>query len=183
MTGRRSLVTAEETARNKVFAVDASTGAPRTVVVDHYNSGVSTSAGKRLVFAQDSLTSPVEIYSCRQDGTDLRRLTHVNDERVAAAAMSTPEEFWFTGANNDKVHGWILPPVGRAAGRKYPVAFLIHGGPQGSWEDHFHYRWNPQAYAGAGYVTVAIDFHGSTGYGQAFTDAIRDNWGAGPSRT
>jgi len=178
--GKTIFVTAGETARNKVFAIDAKTGAPTVVVVDHYNSAVSTVAGGRLVFAQDSLTSPVEIYSCRQDGTDLKRLTHVNDERVAAATMSTPEEFWFVGANKDKVHGWILPPVGKAPGRKYPVAFLIHGGPQGSWEDHFHYRWNPQAYAGAGYVTVAIDFHGSTGYGQAFTDAIRDNWGGWP---
>ena len=104
----------------------------------------------------------------------------VNDARVATAQMSQPEEFWFKGARDEKVHGWILKPVGFQPGRKYPVAFLIHGGPQGSWEDHFHYRWNPQAYAGAGYVTVSIDFHGSTGYGQSFTDAISGDWGGKP---
>ena len=94
--------------------------------------------------------------------------------------MSRPEEFWFPGWNNEKGHGWLLKPHGFAAGRRYPVAFLIHGGPQGSWEDHFHYRWNPQAYAGAGYAVITIDFHGSTGYGQAFTDSIRGDWGGKP---
>jgi len=178
--GRTLFVTAGEEGRNKIFAVNAATGAPRVVVGEHYNSSVSVAAGGRLVFTQDSFTSPAEVFVCRQDGSDLRRVTHVNDARVAAAQMSKPEEFWFTGANNDKVHGWILPPVGMAPGRKYPVAFLIHGGPQGSFDDHFHYRWNPQAYAGAGYATVTIDFHGSTGYGQAFTDSIRNNWGGWP---
>jgi hypothetical protein len=70
--------------------------------------------------------------------------------------------------------------VGFEAGRKYPVAFLIHGGPQGSWLNDFHYRWNPQTYAGAGFAVVTIDFHGSTGYGQAFTDAIAEHWGDRP---
>ena len=173
-------VTAGDTARRKIFSVDVATGRVATVVGDHYNTGLALASGGRLVFGQDSLTSPVEIFSCRLDGTDMRRLTRVNDGRVAAARMSQPEEFWFAGAGGAKVHGWILKPVGAQAGRKHPVAFLIHGGPQGSWEDHFHYRWNPQAYAGAGYVTVTIDFHGSTGYGQAFTDAIRNDWGGKP---
>ena len=107
-------------------------------------------------------------------------MTRVNAARLQAAEMSRPEEFWFKGAGDDRVHGWILKPIGFQEGRKYPVAFLVHGGPQGSWEDHFHYRWNPQAYAGAGYVVIAINFHGSTGFGQAFTDAIRKNWGGAP---
>jgi dipeptidyl aminopeptidase/acylaminoacyl peptidase len=96
--------------------------------------------------------------------------------------MGAPEEFWFEGADGDQVHGWLLKPVGFKEGSKYPVAYLIHGGPQGSYTDHFHYRWNPQAYAGAGYVTVAVNFHGSTGYGQAFTDSIRRDWGGKPYR-
>ncbi len=178
--GKTLYVTAEEMARQKIVAVDAANGSVRVVVGDHYNSAVSPAAGGRLVFLQDSLTSPAEVYSCRQDGTDLRRLTGINDERVAAATMSAPEEFWFAGARGEKVHGWILKPVGWQAGRRYPMAFLVHGGPQGAWEDHFHYRWNPQAYAGAGYVTVSINFHGSTGFGQAFTDSIRNDWGGKP---
>ena len=74
----------------------------------------------------------------------------------------------------------MVKPVDFDPAKKYPVAFLIHGGPQGSFGNDFHYRWNPQAYAGAGYATVAVDFHGSTGYGQAFQDAIRDDWGGKP---
>jgi dipeptidyl aminopeptidase/acylaminoacyl peptidase len=160
--------------------VDPSGGKPAVVVGDHYNSALSVAAGGRLVFLQDSLTAPAEIFACNADGGGLSRLTSINDARMAAARVSTPEEFWFKGANNDQVHGWILKPVGFETGRKYPLAFLIHGGPQGSWEDHFHYRWNVQAYTGAGYVAIQIDPHGSTGYGQAFTDAIRRNWGGWP---
>jgi dipeptidyl aminopeptidase/acylaminoacyl peptidase len=77
------------------------------------------------------------------------------------------------------VYGYVIKPSDYKGG-KVPVAFVIHGGPQGSFGDHFHYRWNPQAYAGHGYGTVFIDFHGSTGYGQAFTDAISGDWGGAP---
>jgi dipeptidyl aminopeptidase/acylaminoacyl peptidase len=73
-----------------------------------------------------------------------------------------------------------VKPANFDASRKYPVAFLIHGGPQGSFGNNFHYRWNPQTYTGAGYGVVMIDFHGSTGYGQAFTDAINGHWGDRP---
>ena len=78
------------------------------------------------------------------------------------------------------MYGYLVYPVDFDAAKKYPVAFLIHGGPQGSFGNDFHYRWNPQAYAGAGYAAVMIDFHGSTGYGQAFTDAINGDWGGAP---
>jgi dipeptidyl aminopeptidase/acylaminoacyl peptidase len=158
----------------------------KKIVADHYNDAVavvraiSGPGAGRIVFTQDSLTSPAEVFSARIDGTDSRRLTHVNDDRIAAIRMSRPEVFWLAGAGGVRVHGWILKPVDFKEGRKHPLAFIIHGGPQGSWEDHFHYRWNPQAYAGAGYAVVAIDFHGSTGYGQAFTDAIRGDWGGRP---
>src|SRR6266496_949761 len=86
----------------------------------------------------------------------------------------------FTGAHAATVHGWIVHPVDFDPAKKYPVAFLIHGGPQGSFGNDFHYRWNPQAYAGAGYAAVMVDFTGSTGYGQAFTDRIRNDWGGAP---
>jgi len=76
-----------------------------------------------------------------------------------------------------------LRPVGFETGRRYPIAFLVHGGLQGAWLDQFHYRWNPQIYAAAGDVPVAINFHGSTGYGRTFTDAIRTDWAASRSRT
>ncbi len=183
--GKTLLATVEESARQKVVTIDAAAGKVRVIVGDHYNTGVAMVGGAgaaagRIVFGQDSLTEPVEIWSARADGSDLVRLTHVNDERVKLAQMSKPEEFHFTGALDEKVQAWILKPVGFVAGRKYPVAFIIHGGPQGAITDHFHYRWNLQAFAGAGYAVVAVNFHGSTGFGQAFTDSISRDWGGKP---
>jgi dipeptidyl aminopeptidase/acylaminoacyl peptidase len=100
---------------------------------------------------------------------------------VSQIAWGDYEQFSFPGAKKDTVYGFVVKPAGGvAAGAKVPVAFLIHGGPQGSFGDHFHYRWNPEAFAGHGYGVVMIDFHGSTGYGQAFTDAISGDWGGAP---
>lgn len=181
--GKTLLVTAAESARQKIFAVNAATGQPQELVGEHYNSGVAIAAapaGPRIVFGQDSLLGPVEIWSARTDGSDRQRLTHFNDQRVQLARMAQPGEFFFTGAQGDKVQAWILKPVGFEEGKKYPVAFIIHGGPQGAIEDHFHYRWNPQAFAGAGYAVIAVNFHGSTGFGQAFTDSISGDWGGKP---
>ena len=176
--------TAEESAREKIFAVNVSSGKPTTIVGEHYNTMLSVVPGPpgpgRLIFGQDSLLGPVEIWTCRADGSDLLRLTQINDERVKLAQMSQPEEFHFTGALDEKVQAWILKPVGYTEGKKYPVAFVIHGGPQGAITDHFHYRWNLQAFAGAGYGVVAVNFHGSTGFGQAFTDSISGDWGGKP---
>jgi dipeptidyl aminopeptidase/acylaminoacyl peptidase len=90
------------------------------------------------------------------------------------------EPFTFTGAKGDTVHAWTVKPIDFDAGKKYPLAFLVHGGPQGSFGDGWSYRWNPQTYAAAGYAVVMVDFHGSTGYGQAFTDAINGDWGGAP---
>jgi dipeptidyl aminopeptidase/acylaminoacyl peptidase len=94
--------------------------------------------------------------------------------------MGDFEQFSFTGANQEKVYGYVVKPVGYEKGKEYPIAFLIHGGPQGSFGNHFHYRWNPQTYAGQGFAAVFIDFHGSTGYGQDFTDSISGDWGGNP---
>ena len=90
------------------------------------------------------------------------------------------EQFSFAGANGETVYGYVMKPWNAVPGQKYPVAFLVHGGPQGSFGNGWSYRWNPQVYAGAGYATVFIDFHGSTGYGQEFTDSISDDWGGKP---
>jgi dipeptidyl aminopeptidase/acylaminoacyl peptidase len=126
------------------------------------------------------LLGPEELYTVRRDGSGVAAVTHLNDAKVAAARFGTPERFSFVGAKGDTVWGYLVHPVGFDPARKYPVAFLIHGGPQGSFGNDFHYRWNAQAYAGAGYAVVMVDFHGSTGYGQAFTDAINDDWGGAP---
>jgi dipeptidyl aminopeptidase/acylaminoacyl peptidase len=115
-----------------------------------------------------------------------RQLTHFNDGVLSQVAMSPLEPFWFTGAHNDKVQGFLVKPPNFDEHKKYPVKFLIHGGPQGAWGDDWSYRWNPELFAAptastpSGYVVIMINFHGSTGYGQKFIDAINGDWGGAP---
>ncbi|MGB6742115.1 MAG: S9 family peptidase, partial [Terracidiphilus sp.] len=105
---------------------------------------------------------------------------HVNDAVLSHVEMSPLESFWFTGAHNDKVEGFLVKPPNFDASKKYPVKFLIHGGPEGAWGDDWSYRWNPELFAANGYVVIMINFHGSTGYGQKFIDAINGDWGGAP---
>jgi dipeptidyl aminopeptidase/acylaminoacyl peptidase len=162
-----------------LFAVDAGNGEVRTLV-ERGTVRSMAPAGERILVSRDDLRSPVELYTVAADGSDERPVTKINDARVAAARMGQPEQFTFPGWNDESVHAYVVKPVDFDPDRRYPVAFLIHGGPQGSFGNDFHYRWNPQAYAGAGYAVVMVDFHGSTGYGQSFVDSIRDDWGGKP---
>ena len=177
--GGTIFATAEDVGETPLFAVDVASGKPRAVVRGG-TARFPALAGERIVYGLDHLRSPVELYSVKPDGSDVRALTRINAEKVAVARMGAPEQFSFEGANGDRVYAWIVRPADFDPAKKYPVAFLIHGGPQGSFGNDFHYRWNPQAYAGAGYAAVMVDFHGSTGYGQAFTDSIRGDWGGKP---
>jgi dipeptidyl aminopeptidase/acylaminoacyl peptidase len=172
-------VTAQEHGRQKIFSVESVSGAVKPLHEIGRNFSLALTRAGTLCFLQDRMTRPAEIFELDPATGRISPVSHVNDERLRKIRMSEPEELWF---ENDgfRVHAWILRPVDAAKGKKVPLAFLIHGGPQGSWLDDFHYRWNPQFYAGAGYAVVAVDFRGSTGYGQAFVDAIRGNWGPGP---
>ncbi len=172
-------VTAQDTGQLPLFAIDVASGRVEKLVSNGRVRSPAV-AGDRLVFGMEHLQSPVDLYSVKADGSDLQRITEVNRERLASIAFGDFEQFSFPGWNGETVHGWLVKPVGFDPGKKYPVAFLIHGGPQGSGLNSFHYRWNPQIYAGAGYGAVLIDFHGSTGYGQAFTDSITGDWGGKP---
>lgn len=109
-----------------------------------------------------------------------QRLTDVNATRLRDVRFGKAEQFTFAGANGETVHGYVMQPWNAEPGRKYPIAFIVHGGPQASFANNWSYRWNPQIYAGAGYAAVFIDFHGSPGYGQAFTDSISQDWGGKP---
>jgi dipeptidyl aminopeptidase/acylaminoacyl peptidase len=177
--GLKILATAPDRGQNSLFALDAVTGKAATIVAAGTLAAFGP-AGDRIVFERNTLVSPTEIYSVKSDGTDERTLTAVNAAKMAAVRLGAAEQFSFPGWNNETVHGYIVKPADFDAAKKYPVAFLIHGGPQGSFGNDFHYRWNPQAYTGAGYAVVMVDFHGSTGYGQAFCDAIRGDWGGKP---
>jgi dipeptidyl aminopeptidase/acylaminoacyl peptidase len=107
-------------------------------------------------------------------------LADPNDQVLFQIGMSPLESFWFTGAHDDKVEGFLVKPPNFDAAKKYPMKFLIHGGPQGAWGDDWSYRWNPELFAANGYVVIMINFHGSTGYGQKFIDAINGDWGGAP---
>ncbi len=174
------LCTADHLGQHSIFAVNVQNGNSRLVVEQGTSTGPQVLARSGILFGMNSLLGPTELYYVNADGRNVRQVTHLNDARVAAARFGKPEQFTFKGANRDTVYGYIIYPVDFNPAGKYPVAFLIHGGPQGSFGNDFHYRWNPQAYAGAGYAVVMIDFHGSTGYGQAFTDSINRDWGGAP---
>ncbi len=108
------------------------------------------------------------------------RLTHLNDETLADLDLPKMEKFWFRGALNTRVQGFLIRPPGFDATKKYPVKFLIHGGPEGAWGDSWSYRWNPELFAADGYVVVMVNPRGSTGYGQQFIDQIDGDWGGKP---
>jgi dipeptidyl aminopeptidase/acylaminoacyl peptidase len=177
--GNAIYTTATNTGQTSLFAIDVKTGAARTIVKEGRIDSPCV-AGQRIVYGLSSLSSPVELYSVNPDGGDVRQITKINAEKIAAARMGEYEQFTFAGWNDETVYCYIVKPIDFDPDKKYPVAFLIHGGPQGSFGNSFHYRWNPQAYAGAGYAAVMVDFHGSTGYGQAFCDSIRADWGGKP---
>jgi dipeptidyl aminopeptidase/acylaminoacyl peptidase len=176
--GKRIYTSADNLGNQSLFSIDANNGAVNLLVEKQDNSEPML-AGQRMVYLHNSLRQPAELYSAALDGTNVKQLTHHNDARVAAIAWGDYEQYSFAGAKGDKVYGYVMKPA-NFDGKKTPVALIIHGGPQGSMGDHFHYRWNPQAFAGAGFAVVFIDFHGSTGYGQAFTDAISGDWGGAP---
>jgi dipeptidyl aminopeptidase/acylaminoacyl peptidase len=176
--GRTLYTTADDLGEHALFAIDIATGHVKRVVAGGNVSDFSA-AGQKLVVARDNLQSPGQLYSVAPTG-ETTALTDLNAARLKDVTFGESERFEFKGWNGDTVHGYVVKPYGFETGRKYPVAFLIHGGPQGSWVNDFHYRWNPQTYAGAGFAVVTIDFHGSTGYGQAFTDAISKHWGDRP---
>ena len=125
-----------------------------------------------VVYALSNLQSGAQLFSQKLGGGKPVQLTHQNEAKLADVKFGEFEQFSFAGANGDTVHGYVMKPWNATPGAKYPIAFLVHGGPQGSFGNGWSYRWNPQVYAGAGYATVFIDFHGSTGYGQKFTDSI-----------
>jgi len=142
-----------------------------------------TPDGKSLLLTRMSLQAPSEIYKISLPPSSEPppvQLTHFNDAVLSQIAMSPLESFWLPGANGDKVEGFLVRPPNFAASKKYPVKFLIHGGPQGAWGDDWSYRWNPELFAANGYVVLMINFHGSTGYGQKFIDAINGDWGGAP---
>jgi acylaminoacyl-peptidase len=176
--GKTIYATALDVGQGKLFAIDAKTGKVTALTGEGHVTAFDVSAAG-LVYASDSLKSPSELFQLAKKGPPIR-VASVSSEALKDVAWGEPEQFDFKGWNDETVHGFVLKPANFDPAKKYPVAFLIHGGPQGSFSNSWSYRWNPQIYANAGYAVVMVDFHGSTGYGQAFTDAISQHWGDRP---
>jgi len=178
--GKSLLVTAEDEFDQPVFRVDVTSGKVTRLGGPGTVSAVAPLKDGGMIVARDTMLAPADLYRLPAAGGEGTRLTSVNADLLAGIDMPTAERFSFAGAGGDTVSGWAVKPAGVAAGRKLPIAFLIHGGPQGSFGNSWSYRWNPAVMAEAGFGVVTIDFHGSTGHGQAFTDAINQDWGGKP---
>ena len=157
--GRSVVTVVEEAGANRLIEVDVKSGAMRPLTaggtVTDYDVGAKT-----LVFVRDSFVRPPELYALRGN-VRVAQLTDQSARDLHGIKLASVTPFEFKGWNGDTVHGYVFPPYGSAPGRRYPVAFLIHGGPQEAWDDSWGYGWNPQVYAGAGYAVVMINFHGS----------------------
>jgi dipeptidyl aminopeptidase/acylaminoacyl peptidase len=161
-----------------IYSVSVNGGRLRKVVAEGFNGDIHPSAdGNTLVFSRSSMTRPSEIYRANADGGGVTALTSTNDALISSFNLQPAEEVSWTGAMGTKVSGWIVKPANFSSKKKWPLLVLIHGGPQGAWEDNWGYRWNPQIFANAGYVVFAPNPRGSTGYGQQFTSEISGDWG------
>jgi len=141
---------------------------------DGFFSNISvTKDGRSAVALSSSMTRPAEVYRVSLGGGEMANLSGANSDLGLAKA----EEIEWTGAFGAKVHGWIVKPASFDSSKRYPMIVLIHGGPQGAWNDNWGYRWNPQIYANAGYVVFMPNPRGSTGYGQKFVDEVSGDWG------
>jgi dipeptidyl aminopeptidase/acylaminoacyl peptidase len=177
--GRTLYAVADHFGQRPVWSIDLKTG-KATMLTGPGHVDAFAVGGREIVFAVSTLKSPAELYALTLKGGDLRELPRMNAGAFAQLQIGEPEQFTFAGANGETVYGYVMRPANYEPQRRYPVAFIVHGGPQASFANAWSYRWNPQTYAGAGYASIFIDFHGSPGYGQGFTDSISQDWGGKP---
>ncbi len=170
-----------------IYQVAIDGGAQPKMLVAHYtdDSPTPTADGKALIFTRNSVAYPNELFRLSLPVSDQSKdsavnLSHLNDAVLGGIQMQPVEPFWFTGSEKHKVQGFIVKPPNFDSSKKYPVKFLMHGGPQGAWGDDWSFRWNPNLFAANGYVVVMINPRGSTGYGQQFVDDVNGDWGGRP---
>ena len=173
--GATILFTATSRGTENLYRVPVAGGAPRLVA-----EGGSISAAQAgpdfAVFSKSTLTAPAELFRIGRTG-GAQALTHENDAWLKDVAFDRPESLTVAGAGGTPVQYWLLKPPAFDPAKKYPVVFLIHGGPQGAWDDAWSYRWNPALWAAQGWVVAAPNPRGSTGFGQKFVDEITQDWG------
>ncbi|MBM3810456.1 MAG: S9 family peptidase [Acidimicrobiia bacterium] len=175
---KRIFYTTEDRGRSAIHMIPVTGGASRPVVsgASHADEPQFTRDGKTMIYSEQSGSRPVEIYRADSGGTP-QPLTRLNDKFLSEHHLTPYEDFWVEGAERTQVHSFLVKPPAFDEKRKYPVLFLIHGGPQGAWGESWSYRWNAQVFAAAGYLVIQPNPRGSTGYGQKFTDEISGDWG------
>ncbi len=172
---------AENEIYSSIYKIDIASQKVDMLLKEHDNASVAVSPdGKTLYFEQQRNNLPTEIFSMNIEGSNVKQLTALNKDRLADIEMIPIEDFWYEGASGKKIQSILVKPPFFDSTKQYPMILLIHGGPQGHWSDDFHYRWNTQLFASKGYVVVAPNPTGSTGYGQEFTNAISGDWGGRP---
>ena len=178
----RIFFTVEDRGRTGLQMVPVTGGGSRNII-----SGPSslddvqfTSDGRTMIYTAESGSSPAEIFRASSTGGPPVALTHLNDALLSKAQLTPLEEMSAESVDHTRISAFIVKPPGFDESQKYPVLFLIHGGPQGSWGEDWSYRWNAQVFAGAGYLVVMPNPRGSTGYGQKFIDDINGDWGGKP---
>ena len=173
--GRVLFFTAEDNGALNLYSIPLAGGTPTLVAKGGSISQVRAGAGF-IVFAKATLRSPVDLFRASIDGSAVKQLTDENGSWLRQVEMPQPESRTVAGAAGASVQYWLLKPTNFNATKKYPVVFLIHGGPQGSWSDGWSYRWNPALWAAQGWIIVAPNPRGSTGFGQRFVDEISQDW-------
>jgi dipeptidyl aminopeptidase/acylaminoacyl peptidase len=174
---------AEDNGESPIWALPLDAKEPAIIARTHADDLVFSNDGRMLFFSRVSIQAPSEIARIDVSGTGKSAVipvTRMNESLLSQIEMPPLELFTFKGAENADVWGFLIKPPGFDPAKKYPLKFLIHGGPQGAWGDSWTYRWNAELFAANGYVVVMINFHGSTGYGQKFTDSISGDWGGKP---
>ncbi|MGC8882416.1 MAG: prolyl oligopeptidase family serine peptidase [Bryobacteraceae bacterium] len=176
---KRIAFTVEDRGRQQAHLIPVTGGGTRVITqgAAHVDDLQFTSDGRTLVYTEMSGSSPVEIYRAASGGGAPQPVTRLNDALLESYDLRRLEDFTVAGADSTPVHSFLLKPPNFDSNRKYPVLFLIHGGPQGAWGETFSFRWNPQVFATAGFVVVMPNPRGSTGYGTKFTDEINGDWG------
>ncbi|HEX8708679.1 MAG TPA: S9 family peptidase [Pyrinomonadaceae bacterium] len=176
--GKKIYFTSGERGLQPVYSIPVDGGAISKVIADGFNDDVKISRdGRTIVFTRNSATQPTEIFRANADGSGVTQITHTNDAFISRFNLQPAESVSFEGAGGAKVAGWVVKPANFTASQKWPLIVLVHGGPQGAWNNNWGYRWNPQVFAAAGYVVFMPNPRGSTGYGQKFTDEISGDWG------
>lgn len=171
----------DERGGHNLYSFELASGKRNRIVAGGVNSSIQVDPqGDRVIFLRQTAAQPPELYSAGLDGRGLRALTRVNATALAGLDLPQLESFSFVGALGDSVQAWLLKPPGFDPARKYPLLYIVHGGPQVPMLDSWSLRWNYQLFAARGYVVSAVNFHGSPGWGQKFTNSISQHWGDYP---